>query len=425
MATITITLRETGQSVTATLKAADKKHICFCNRDITVDEFKKIVETLRKDQPYGKTGISVFDRIKMGILSESEYDGKDPDEEIPLTKEEKVKKEKGEKDVVYNRFVSELNAMFNKYQIKTCISKMYFLAQSYAETDRFRRTLEIKDGSYAEGNHIFSALYKGRGFIHITGIYQYFKYLNYYHFNHKLVEKEIEIRKKEIQDGIVKNKKGISLIKGNIYNDVSEMDTIFLKKFSEYKDVFSERIKTKVYEQKGYNPYFNKLLYKFANENEKDKNKQKEYIDDFYNKPTYESKAFRKEQTIKLLKESTDISSNDKLGIILYGGHIEETVKEKLDLFRILIATDLHFALDSAGWFWVNGWGEQGTIVGSGAGKKSINLNSNDESLSEDSKIKLITKRVRGTEEGTMERKGYFDSIKKAINYDKSKCPTI
>jgi len=53
------------------------------------------------------------------------------------------------------------------------------------------------------------------------------------------------------------------------------------------------------------------------------------------------------------------------------------------------------------------------------------NLNSNDESLSEDSKIKLITKRVKGTEKGYENRKKHFDSIKKAINYDKNKCPTI
>ena len=116
----------------------------------------------------GETGISIFDKIKMGILSESEYDGKGPNEEIPLTKKEIDKKKEGEKDVIYDRFVSELNTMFNKYHIKTCISKMYFLAQSYAETDRFRRTLEINDGTYNEGNKISGPLYKGRGFIHIN-----------------------------------------------------------------------------------------------------------------------------------------------------------------------------------------------------------------------------------------------------------------
>lgn len=60
MASITAILTDTGESITATLQSADKQHTCFCNRKITIDEFKKIVEALRKDEPYGGNGDIYF-----------------------------------------------------------------------------------------------------------------------------------------------------------------------------------------------------------------------------------------------------------------------------------------------------------------------------------------------------------------------------
>jgi predicted chitinase len=68
-----------------------------------------------------------------------------------------------------------MNAMFDKYQINTCLRKIHFLAQSYVETDRFRTTYEYNPkNSYSGG-----VFYGGRGMKQITHDYNYLEYYDY------------------------------------------------------------------------------------------------------------------------------------------------------------------------------------------------------------------------------------------------------
>lgn len=69
-------------------------------------------------------------------------------------------------------FSEVLELTFDKYEIKTCIRKIYFLAQCYHETGAFMRSVE---GS-SKDNFWYDP-YRGRGFIHLTlsGNYQKFK----------------------------------------------------------------------------------------------------------------------------------------------------------------------------------------------------------------------------------------------------------
>ncbi len=96
---------------------------CFCNKDITVEAFEKILGT----GPWftGKAGIVDMKR---------DY----PD--------------------VYNIstqvFVDALNAAMKKYEIHSCLQKAHFLAQCYHESGYFKSTAEYGDGSdYDVGSH--------------------------------------------------------------------------------------------------------------------------------------------------------------------------------------------------------------------------------------------------------------------------------
>ena len=103
---------------------------CFCNRDFTVDDVKKIVKT-----------ITTKEEIWTGIT-----------ENCPI------------KDKSFETLTDELNRMFKKYNINDCIQKIAFLAQVSAETGLFRQTIEEKSRYLSS-----QSTYKGRGIIQLTG----------------------------------------------------------------------------------------------------------------------------------------------------------------------------------------------------------------------------------------------------------------
>lgn len=113
---------------------------CFCNRDFTVKDVKKIVKELRDNTFYNKKSISFYhgDKLfyKEPLLSENEKNN-------------------------FEIFTWVLNQMFDKFKINTCIRKINFLAQMYPETQFFT---DLSENNPAPN----LGKYYGRGFIQLT-----------------------------------------------------------------------------------------------------------------------------------------------------------------------------------------------------------------------------------------------------------------
>ncbi|ADV48985.1 CHAP domain containing protein [Cellulophaga algicola DSM 14237] len=123
---------------------------CFCNKDFTVEDLKKIVYHVR---------YNTFDKTSKKSMHHHHGDRIFYDGEVPKS------------DQTYTNFAEVLNTSFNKYGIKTCIQKIHFLANMYIETQYFTK-LE-------EGENKWMDKYKpyiGRGFMHLTHDYHYKEY---------------------------------------------------------------------------------------------------------------------------------------------------------------------------------------------------------------------------------------------------------
>ena len=226
---------------------------CFCNRDFTVDDLKRIIEYVRKnddkhfESQYTDTiqGQEVDPRhrkfhnpilkdknnilvVQMGTeyFRLAKYEKmKYKENEIPHEKRDKYGERrdsftkngynlftlgdesfnlKGDSDAVYQKFVNELNKAFKKYDINTCIRKIHFLAQSYVETGYFLKICEPDTQQKYSG----TSVYRGRGLLHLTNDIAYFKYYNYIN-NYNIVEagKNGVFNNKENILKIIKDKK--------------------------------------------------------------------------------------------------------------------------------------------------------------------------------------------------------------------------
>lgn len=150
---------KTGASEPDKKKEEEKNEKCFCDRDFTVDEIKKIVKELRDSNPYIKKmyGYKLF----------SKSDCKIPEDEKN-----------------YEKFTEEINKCFAKYEINKCIRKIHFLAQSYTESAFFTTTIEGGGLKYLKSKKYYPFI--GRGLIQLThsgeaigeaGYKQYFDYI--------------------------------------------------------------------------------------------------------------------------------------------------------------------------------------------------------------------------------------------------------
>ncbi|MGY3893812.1 glycoside hydrolase family 19 protein [Aeromonas enterica] len=107
--------------------------MCSCERDISVQEVMDIVDKLRQVDKIPSKELFNDSRCTLDIS-----------------------------DRTYERLTAEMNAIFRKYDISTCIRRIHFIAQAFHETDRFRTTTEYN----AERKDY--APYVGRGMLQLT-----------------------------------------------------------------------------------------------------------------------------------------------------------------------------------------------------------------------------------------------------------------
>lgn len=130
------------------INSEEKKGKCFCNRDFTVEEFEKIIHSLRDSEAGVKrdSGYNLFEASNCPL---------------PVA------------DRTIEALRNKINNLFSSsYEINSCIRKIHFLAQVYHETDRFRTTLEYATKkSYKP--------YFGRGLMQLTWESNYKIYESY------------------------------------------------------------------------------------------------------------------------------------------------------------------------------------------------------------------------------------------------------
>jgi len=160
---------------------------CYCKRDFTVKELKKIVIELRKQEKTGATQTlrdkNNTSRYEMGepVLNE---DGKII--KIEQTQYDEIGENLFNLDLPekinineanFESFTAAINTAMTDYEINTCIRKIHFLAQAYHETQRFTLSYEERPKSICHGGEYF----RGRGLIQVThddwGYLPYYKYL--------------------------------------------------------------------------------------------------------------------------------------------------------------------------------------------------------------------------------------------------------
>jgi predicted chitinase len=136
---------------------------CYCNRDLTVDEMEELIITIRKNSFYKADGKSypMYKLHGKKLFFDNANNCKYYTEVVE------------KKDQTIDNLTTALNFAFSKYEINTCIKKMHFLSQMFVETQWFTRTIE-GDNGYTDKYDP----YRGRGFIQITGEYNYKKYSN-------------------------------------------------------------------------------------------------------------------------------------------------------------------------------------------------------------------------------------------------------
>lgn len=134
---------------------------CSCNRDLTINEFKEILKHLRESE-----------KLEINNIWNPQYtSGASPsDTSIAST-------------------LDQLNKIMKKYEINSCIRKVYFIAECYHETDRLRSTKEYNNSHTSAYDP-----YRGRGIIQLTHKEAYERY-SFYRNQNTLVTNPDELAK--------------------------------------------------------------------------------------------------------------------------------------------------------------------------------------------------------------------------------------
>jgi predicted chitinase len=145
---------------------------CLCENELTEEVFINMLHYIRKETHFDKFSNAFF-------FQGSEYVS---ELRVPI-KGDKPSKE--DKELTANMpqivaYVSELNNMFNKFKLNTCLRRIHFLAQSYAETSWLTSTIELGlSESNTPSNYKGGFKFIGRGMKQITHDYNYLEYFDY------------------------------------------------------------------------------------------------------------------------------------------------------------------------------------------------------------------------------------------------------
>ncbi len=196
---------EVNRSGTATSKQVSEKQRCLCKGNLSAKDLDYIVTQLRQldTNPISKIPLDVRKnrtyidndgkvipstdrgtrppeavRVNLVVVNQPVYDEKAEDKKA-FADRLFMFKAKGlnikNEEANYTTFVNQLDRIFSKYKIDTCLRRIHFLAQAYSETNKFRSTYEnVQNTGYFGGD-----FYQGRGLKQITHDYNYLNYFCY------------------------------------------------------------------------------------------------------------------------------------------------------------------------------------------------------------------------------------------------------
>ena len=165
---------------------------CLCEQDMTEELFIDLLHYLRKETHFDSyknafffKGSEFVSELRVPIIGD-----KPSKSDIKLTPDMPQIK----------AYVSNLNKMFKNFNLNTCLRRIHFLAQSYAETSWLTSTIELGlSETNTPSNYKGGFKFIGRGMKQITHDYNY---LEYYDYVNSTYFYSIYISNKEGNDGV-------------------------------------------------------------------------------------------------------------------------------------------------------------------------------------------------------------------------------
>lgn len=153
------------------VSGGEKDEVCLCKKELTIDDVKYIVRTLREKTFYQAINPANQKKENYPLTNLPYYS---VDKIFHLNKTSGKYKSELVTNNSFENFTAQLNRVFEKFEINTCKRRSHFLSQVFIETQYFSQTIE-SDNKYTKNYDP----YRGRGFMHLTHDFNYKKYKEY------------------------------------------------------------------------------------------------------------------------------------------------------------------------------------------------------------------------------------------------------
>lgn len=190
---------------------------CTCEKDLDIDSMIGLIYFLRDKQSYRTYKERFFDF------------GDEFISDIRIATDKKISDSRTE----ISKYVAQLNQIFEKFNINTCLRKTHFLAQSYLETASFRSTFENRTS--VPNNYMGGVDFQGRGMKQITHDYNYLAYYDYINNTNFFKSVYQKFKVKKDFDGVKRYESVGEFIASNPKATENGMDDVFytnLKSFA-------------------------------------------------------------------------------------------------------------------------------------------------------------------------------------------------